>query len=261
MQNFVKHITEVKLRCFYIVFSFFCTFLTCYYFQIELLYLLIRPFLILNHKFLSTDVTEILTSLIYLCFIVSCILLIPFLLYQWWCFQKPSKYQWEIHSYIYIFLLILFCFELFCIYFYIIPKISAFFTSYQIVIHKDMIHSYSDYKVEKDMLHSDLLKIVEISPKLDTLLKYSLQFYTGFFFILQIPLVFTLCYQLQLINSMQLSKSRKLIIFFSFLFSAFVSPPDLFNQLICTIFFLILFEICILVGYFIESLNKYKNIQ
>lgn len=258
LQNITKHITEVKYRLIYLGFSLFCTFLTCYYFQIEFLYLLIKPFLELNHTFLSTDVTEILTSLISLCFLMSCILLIPFLCYHIWCYLKPGRYYWEmkLQTRFLLFFLLLLCFEFLGIYWYILPEISAFFTSYQIVIHKDTLDSGFHLKELPDFL-----KIVEISPKLETILHYNLQLFVVFFFLLQIPVFFIICYHFKLVTAMQLGKSRKFIFFLSLLFSAFISPPDVFNQSICTLFFLFLFEMCIFVGYFIESIQKYKNIE
>lgn len=251
MQNFTKYITEVKLRSFYLMISFFILFLTCYCFQIELLYILLRSFLNLNHRFISTNVTEILTSIIYLCFLISCLFLIPNILYQWWCFQKPSKYRWETNTTLFLFLSSLFLTELSWIYFWIIPKLSAFFTSYQIVIYKDVINS-------SHIIKNNISNIVEISPKLDTIINYNLYFYIFIFCILQIPLIFTICYQYQLIHCTQLSESRKILFFFIILISAFLSPPDLFNQLFCTIFLSCMIEFCILIGYFIETINKYK---
>lgn len=258
LQNITKHITEVKYRFLYLGFSFFCTFLTCYYYQIEFLYLLIKPFLELNHTFLSTDVTEILTSLISLCFLMSCILLIPFVLYHIWCYLKPGRYQWEIQYQTrlsLLFLALLFI-EFLGIYWYILPEISAFFTSYQIVIHKDTLDSGFSLKEVPDFM-----KIVEISPKLETILHYNLQLFLVLLFLLQIPVFFIICYHYKIVTAMQLGKSRKFIIFLSLLLSAFISPPDVFNQLICTFFFLFLFEMCIFVGYFLESIQKYKNIE
>lgn len=258
LQNITKHITEVKYRLLYLSLSFLSTFLMCYYYQIEFLYLLIKPFLELNHTFLSTDVTEILRSLISLCFLTSCLLLIPFIFYQIWCYLKPGHFQWEIRTqtHFLIFFLFLLCIEFFSIYWFILPEISAFFTSYQIVIHKDTLDSGFSLK---EM--SDLMKIVEISPKLETILHYNLQIFIVLFILLQIPVFFIICYHYKLVTAMQLGKSRKIIFFISLLFSAFISPPDVFNQLICTLFFLLLFEMCIFVGYFIESIQKYKNIE
>lgn len=258
LQNITKHITEVKYRFWYLSFSFFCTFLTCYYYQIEFLYLLIKPFLELNHTFLSTDVTEILTSLISLCFLISCILILPVFVYHFWCYIKPGRYEWEIqnHTKFSLFFLFLLCCEFFGIYWYILPEISAFFTSYQIVIHKDTLDS--GFRLKEV---SNLMKVVEISPKLETILHYNLQLFIVLLILLQIPIFFLICYHYKIITAMQLGKSRKFLFFLSLLFSAFISPPDILNQLICTLFFLFLFEICIFVGYFLKSIQKYKNIE
>lgn len=238
MQNITKHYREIRFRLIYSFYAFFLAFLTCYYYQLELLYVLTRPFLELNHTLISTSVTEALSSILTLCFGISLLSFIPYLVYQWWCFRNPSKYSWETHSFSLIFLFSFFFCELVFIYTVLFPRISQFFSSFQITV-----------LAETDTLTKTL---IEISPRLDSIIHYSTQLFFFLFLLFQIPLFFAIMFQFKVFNSQQLSQWRKPFFPFFVCFSACISPPDLLNQLLCTIFLLILFEFCIWMGYIFE---------
>ncbi len=55
MQQLFSHIIEIKSRSFYIFLSFLITLITCYSYQMEIIYLIVRPFVELNQKFIFID--------------------------------------------------------------------------------------------------------------------------------------------------------------------------------------------------------------
>ena len=95
MQQLFFHIIEIKSRSFYIFLSFLITLITCYSYQMEILYLIGRPFVKLNQKFIFIDPTEAFYTIIEVSFIISLLCLFPYIIYQIWCFFLPSCYNYE----------------------------------------------------------------------------------------------------------------------------------------------------------------------
>ena len=114
MLNIYHHIKEIKLRIIYSLFSLIITLLISYFFQLELLYLITRPFLELQQKFIFVDLTEALYTIIRICFYISIMLIIPYIFYQIWSFLIPSCYFSErtsINNFLLIFFIFL-CLEI-----------------------------------------------------------------------------------------------------------------------------------------------------
>lgn len=86
MQHIYHHITEIKLRFIYSLFSLIVTLLVSYIYQLELLYIITRPFLKLQQKFIFVDLTEALYTIIRICIYISIMLIIPYIIYQIWSF-------------------------------------------------------------------------------------------------------------------------------------------------------------------------------
>lgn len=243
MQNISKHYREIRLRLFYSLYAFICTFITCYLYQIELLYFLTRPFLQLNHTLISTNVTETLSSILSLCFFLTLLSLIPFLVYEWWSFRNPSKYSWETYTSSLSLLLSFFFCELVFIYSIIFPRISKFFSSFQLTV----------------LTENTSKTLIEISPRLDSIIEYSTQVFFLFFLFFQIPLIFAILFQLKICNSMQLSQWRRPFLLFFVCLSALISPPDVGNQVFSTFFCFIMYEFCIWIGYMFHQTDLYKS--
>lgn len=90
-----QHFIEVKLRIFYIIFSTILTFLICYNSQIEIIYILSKPFLDLEQTFIFLKLTEAFYTLLKICTILTLLIIIPFFSYHVWCFFLPSFYKFE----------------------------------------------------------------------------------------------------------------------------------------------------------------------
>lgn len=128
------HFLEIRLRVFYLLVSLILTLLTSYYYQMEFLYLIGRPFLYLNHKFILIDLTEALYTIIRLSIIVSVFFIVPFGIYNFWCFYIPGRYIFErkiINLVVFIFFFFLFL-EILSLYFIIFPKLCEFLLSFEI---------------------------------------------------------------------------------------------------------------------------------
>lgn len=144
------HIKELKLRIFYLTISFLCTFFSCYYYSFEMIYLFVKPFLAYEKNFIFTDLTEAFYTTIKLNFIISIYTLIPFLIYQFWCFVIPSSFLKERKKYNFFFLTIfvLFNLSLIFVYFLLLPELYKFLLNFEVNTNfmtiqlEARIHSY-----------------------------------------------------------------------------------------------------------------------
>lgn len=238
------HYKEIRLRYLYICYTFLSTVITVYYYQLEFIYLLTKPFIYLNNNLIATDITEVFFNILKLCIILGFIFSLPFIFYHHWCFFHPSLYKTEakkLNKYFIIFF-ILIIIEFFLIYNYLFPLICEYFASYEINIFSNL------YKK----------KLLEISPKISSYLSYSIYIYLSVLLFLQIPYFFIFLFYMNIYSAIQLSSKRSLFFLIILCLSAFFSPPDVISQLFLTISLYILLEICIYIGYIIEVKNHIK---
>lgn len=135
MYKLSYHFREIRSRVLYISISLICTIITTYYYQFEILYIIGRPFLELDHKFVLIDLTEAFYTILRICGVMSFLIIIPFFIYHFWSFYIPSRYYFERKtinkfSMVFFFLLLI---ELLILYFIIFPKICEFLLSFKII--------------------------------------------------------------------------------------------------------------------------------
>ena len=244
------YFTEIRYRLSYLSVSFLVAFSTCYYYSLELIYLFARPFLHSKHYslcfdkgFIFTNFTEAFHTTLKICFIWSFLFFLPFLFYQFWCFFTPSWYYFEKKIYkIYMFSTLFLAFSAsFCFYFLVLPELIDFLLNFKI---------------------NTLLFTVELEARIDSYVKIS----SGVFLIVQsffqTPLLFSILYSFGLIDSVFLSKNRKILILCILLLSALVAPPDPVAELLIFLIFLLCFEFFIWIGFFIKNRSSlYKSIK
>lgn len=243
MQHIYHHVTEIKLRFIYSIFSLIITLLVSYIFQLELLYIITRPFLELQQKFIFVDLTEALYTIIRICIYTSIFLIIPYIIYQIWSFFIPSCYFSErisINKFLIIFFIVL-CLEIFIIYFFLFPKICEFLLSFQISTPETA------------------LVMVELSARIESYVKLIIRLLIFILFFFQIPFLFVILYYKKICTGYDLCLNRKFVFFLCILFSAFISPPDIFSQSLIIFFFFIIFEFLIYIGLIFQQKDKNKN--
>lgn len=251
MENISNHFQETRLRFIYIIYTFICTFFTCYWFQIEIIYLLTKPFLELHQTLIATDITEAFFSVFKVCFAFSFLFSLPIFGYHSWCFFSPSFYKSEakkINIFIFLFIF-LFLIEALYIYSSLFPKICEYFTSYQIGL-PDSTTNGSTYKGIPQMM-------IEISPRISSYIKYCLQIYFGLLLIFQLPFIFLFLFYAKICTAIDLSSKRPLFFLFFLSLSALCSPPDIWSQSFLTLILCFLFELCLFIGYIFHA--KLRN--
>lgn len=230
------HIKELKLRTYYLCFSFFITFLSCYYYSFEILYLFVKPFLSYEKHFIFTDLTEAFYTTIQLNFIVSIYLLLPFLIYQFWCFILPSCFRQERKKYNFFCIAMLFLlgFSFVFVYYLVLPEL------YKFLLHFEINTNFMTIQLE-----ARIQSYVQLACKI-------------FFFssiIFQMPLFFFVAFEYKFITIDFLIQNRAQIMFANLLLAAFLSPPDLLTQIVLFIWLQLTFEILLLLLFLYKELK------
>lgn len=258
------HYLEIRYRLFYVFFSIFCAFITSYCYQLELMYLISRPFIQLNQTLQSTDIAEALATTFRLCIYLSIGICVINYIYQYWSFLVPSRYEFERKKLTLFLILIstLLILETYFIYFNLFPKICEIFSSFQIYLDKPV--NYDNSILPNDstgFLYSrqNIVKIIEMSPRIESTVSSSIQIYFFLCLMFQIPILFILLFYLNYCNCFSICRYRKIIYFFIICFSALISPPDLASQLLCFFIASFFFEFSLWIGcFFFVKNNIYK---
>lgn len=243
MANIQYHLFEIKLRFFYLMFSAFCTFLIFYNFQIEIVYLIGKPFIKLQQTFIFLDLTEAFYTLLKISTIFTILLEIPFFLYHSWSFFIPSFYRFQRKGILFfcVFFVSFFLLEIFLIYFLLLPKICHFLLSFEMTSNLG----------NSGLLLKPFLN-VEFTARIESYVKLIVKISSVMFLVFQMPLAVCILYSKKILFVSSLHTNRKFLFLISLLMSAFLVPPDFVSQLIVATFFSFVIEILIFIGVFFE---------
>ena len=286
---FFYYFTEIRYRLSYLGVSFLITFFTCYYYSLELVYLFARPFLhskhltdttsnksmicpcysitdtsladtslgsvrsvngpvksdvtdvIFDKGFIFTSLTEAFHTTIKICFIWSFLFFLPFFFYQFWCFFAPSWLIFErVRAKVYLLSAVSGAFlGGYCFYFLVLPELIDFLLNFKI---------------------NTPLFTVQLEARIDSYVRISSGVFLIVEFVFQMPLLFSLFYFFGLIDSVFVSKNRKIFILFFLLLAAFLSPPDPLAEFLIFSFFICTFEFFIWIGFLVKNLYQ-RNID
>ena len=288
MYHLSCYLLEIRLRFFYLLLSLILTIITSYYYQFEILYIIGRPFLDLDHKFVLIDLTEAFYTILRICGIISFFIILPFFIYHFWSFYMPSRYIFErktINKFCVIFFFFLFM-ELSILYFVVFPKICEFLLSFEIIASKFNIefsnpieNPIGDLQNKKQLYINQFYKqlenidfsinnrsvdknqrflspngklpiLLELTVRLESYVQLSARFYFLMLMLFQIPFFVIVLYYYNIIDCYLLCKFRKFFLFSSLLISAFISPPDIISQFVIAILLFLFYELLIFLGIF-----------
>ena len=199
------HLIEIQRRFLYLLLCFLSTLLTCYCYSLELVYLFVKPFLSYEKPFIFTDLTGALYTLLKVSALTAVFLLLPVLFYHLWCFFMPSCYFTERRRFT-LFLLSFLLLALWSICFasfFALPKICGFLL---------------DFEIKGDQLS------LELQPRIDSYISWSFRIFSFLLCFWELPLLFLLLFELNLLTGTIFSKGRRHVFCFSLLSSAFLSP-------------------------------------
>nr|YP_009049986.1 SecY-independent transporter protein [Chlorella sorokiniana]YP_010387301.1 tatC [Chlorella ohadii]AII02120.1 SecY-independent transporter protein [Chlorella sorokiniana]AIM56871.1 SecY-independent transporter protein [Chlorella sorokiniana]UPO68037.1 tatC [Chlorella ohadii] len=246
MVNFQYHLFELKLRGFYLILSAITTFFICWNYQLEIVYILGRPFIQLHQTFIFLELTEAFYTLVKISLILTLFLLLPLVLYHFWCFLIPSFYQMERSgvNFLYGIFLLLVLSEFLFTYFFLLPKIFHFLLSFE--MSSASLESFTE-------LSKQPLVSVEFNARIACYVKLVVKIITTVLVLFQIPFGISLLYSKKMLKVSSFYFNRKYLAGTSLLVSAFIVPPDFSSQLGLAFLFYMLFEFLIFIGLFFEE--------
>ena len=217
----VSHLSELRKRLILclLVIGFFST--ISYYLAEEIVHFRTAP----AGKLYYMHPAEAFFTYLKASFFTGFLISLPFVLYQIWAFLIPALTDDErtAVSFLVPTSFILFFVGLIFSYYFVLPAGIKFFLGFSNV---------------------DLQPLFSIGQYLD----FVISFLMPFGFIFELPLIILVLAKLGFVSSKYLIKKRKIVILFSFIIGAFISPtPDVFSQTMIAVPILILYEISIII--------------
>lgn len=222
-----NHFYEAKIRAIYIIFSFIFTFFVCYLYSEILIYLLSLPLIssTFDKKFMFTNLPEVFSSCLLVSFNASLLASLVFIFWMVLCFLKPGLYKREWYALNLSLKLISFNIfaSIYFVYYFVLPGIIRFF------------------------VHFEFSQFFEITlePKIFDYLESIFEWFFWLSFIFQLPVIIFLCLYLNFFSLNFFVNLRREFVMISFVFGAFLSPPDIITQLLIALPLCIFLEITI----------------
>ena len=237
--NFLINLLELKYRISYYLISFFFTFFTCFYFKVELFFLISSMFLFYETGFIYTSLLEPFIIYIKLSLLFSLLFSFPYYIYSiLYFFYKSFSNYYTLFYFIYSIYMYLVSVLLFIFFFILVfPLFLKFIFTYQ------RVNSFET---------------------LELILQATMTQYYNFFFyyilyyccLILIPNLFLIFIFLNILKKELLFTRKFRIYLYVFVMLTFLifAPPDFIIQLIFLVPVLFLIEIYIYFIYFFISL-------
>nr|QHD46957.1 tatC [Anthoceros agrestis] len=232
---------EVRIRFFWILICFSLTWFTCYWFSEECIFLLAKSFLTLPYSdlfFICTELTEALSTYVTTSLILCFYFFLPFLSYQIWCFLIPSCYEERRKEYKKLFYFSGFCFFLFLLvtFVWVVPKVWHFL--------------YESSTTSTNSL------IIKLQPKIFDYIMSTVRILFISLICSQVP-VLVIC----LLESKDLSvktciKNRRFFLVLSLFTAAFLTPPDIWCQIVACLLIYSIIELTIFYALILQVYEK-----
>ncbi len=224
------HFTELKYRALYLALCLNITFIVCYNYCFEIIYIFTKPFLFYKKNFIFTDITEFFYTNIQICFFFTFYLILPLLLYHIWCFFVPSllckdRHKNSIFIFIFVFLIYATIVFVYCI---LLPKLFYFLVDF--------------------MIHNNLLNI-ELQPRIKSYVCVCINIYFFSSFLSLLPCVFFFIMKKNYAILESMCKNRIKNFFLILIISSMVSPPDIVLQICLSLCLFFFFEMLLLAGF------------
>jgi sec-independent protein translocase protein TatC len=225
-QPFTAHLDELRRRLIVCFASVVVGFVACYFFKVELFYILVAPLqkvMKSGETLIYTHLPEAFFTFLKTAFIGGLMLASPIIIYQFWMFIAPGLYDREKR----LLVPILFLSVLFFVggalfgYFIVFPYGFQFFLSFA----------------------TDTIRPM---PSMKEYLGFASKLLLAFGLIFELPLVITFLARLGIVSVDFLKKNRKYAILLFFVTAAVLTPPDVVTQFMMAMPMILLYEISIL---------------
>lgn len=227
----LKYFSEIQNRILLVCFSWSFTLIVTYLNKKVLLFLCIKPLLLLfknnSFYFITTNLTDIFSAYFDLIYLIAVSLTIIFSVYHFLIFFSPGLYLSEqktikFFSFVSI---VLWLFNLKVLHHIILPVILHFFVNFQ-------SFSLTNINIFLEARINDYLYLYTFVYSISIIVNQLLLF---FFFVLNI-----LEKRLKFVKN-----TRKLFYIICFVTATFLTPPDILSQICLAICFILIYELLI----------------
>ena len=232
--NFIINLNELKYRTFYYIVAFFFTFIICFYYKVELFFLICSIFLEYKSGFIYTGLIEPFIIYFKISILFSIILTLPVYFYNFSFFFFKSFYKYNTMYFI--------------LYFYFFYAVSIIF---YILSYLILFPIFLEFLFTFQRLNSlEILNLV-LQATMSQYYYFFINYIWYVLLIILIPNLYLIIIFLKLINTEYFYnyKFRKYIYICSLFNFFLIAPPDFLIQLLFFPFVVILFEFLI---YFIS---------
>ena len=222
---FWDHVQELRNRFLYVIISVVLFSIFGYLFY-EYFFSAVSS--VIQEEMYITRITEGFTTRLRVGFLIGLFLSIPFLFFQLMQFIFPAlekKGKW-------IILIILICsFSLFTV---------GILFGYNSVLPISM-----NFLKSREFFPENVERLISY----DKFIVFFFQFLIGFGICFQFPIVLISLMKLELLSLSTLVRTSKYFILAFFTIAAIITPPDIISQLLLTLPMIVLYALCILIGY------------
>jgi len=222
------HLTELRSRIIVILSAIGILFLLTYYFSPQLLAIIQRP--IGKRKLIFLSPTEAFFAHLKVSFYVAFFLSLPVIFHQIWRFCSPGLLDTEKRYVVPFVVSSTVCFALgalFC-YYIVLP------------FGLDFLLSFGSATLEPQI-------------SIGYYISFVFQLMLAFGLVFEVPILVVLLVQIGALSTKTLTSNRGYVVIGAFVMGAVLTPtPDMFNQILLAGPLLVLFEISVIIGRFIE---------
>ena len=225
-QPFTAHLDELRKRLIVCFAAVGVGFVACYFFKVELFYILVAPLqkvMKSGETLIYTHLPEAFFTFLKTAFIGGLMLASPIIIYQFWMFIAPGLYDREKRLLVPILFLsvVFFAGGALFGYFIVFPYGFQFFLSFA----------------------TDTIRPM---PSMKEYLGFASKLLLAFGLVFELPLVITFLARLGIVTVDFLKKNRKYAILLFFVMAAILTPPDVVTQFMMAMPMIALYEVSII---------------